>query len=123
VLIALSILNALLAIAFGSAGVLKLTQSRSQLGARGMAWTDDFSPTQIRAIGVAEVVGALGLVLPLITGLLMILAPAAALGLACLMGGAIFTHIRRGESPLPPLVLGMLTLASTVLGTLAYSMR
>lgn len=117
-LIALWILNALLALAFGSTGALKLTRSREQLRSRGLGWVDDYSAGQVKAIGVAEVVGALGLILPLITGIATMIAPFAAFGLACIMGGAVFTHMRRGESPFPPLILGLLALASAVLGTL-----
>ncbi|HET7901849.1 MAG TPA: DoxX family protein, partial [Candidatus Nanopelagicales bacterium] len=48
-------------------------------------------------IGVLEVLGAIGLILPGITGIAPFLVPLAATGLALLMIGAIVVHARRGE--------------------------
>ncbi|MCJ7700842.1 MAG: DoxX family protein [Anaerolineales bacterium] len=41
--------------------------------------------------------GALGLILPLATGILPVLTPLAAVGLALTMVGAFLTHLRRNE--------------------------
>ncbi len=86
-----------LAVAFLITGVLKLARSREQLVASGQNWAADFAPGLIRAIGVAEIAGALGLVLPGITGIAVVLVPLAATGLAIDMAGAFITHARRGE--------------------------
>lgn len=59
------VLQVVLAGAFGLAGMGRATQSKRKLAANPrMAWTADFSPTALRAIGVIEVLAALGLILP-----------------------------------------------------------
>lgn len=98
----------LLALAFAAAGAMKLVTPRSQLVANGMGWAESFSDSQVRLIGAAEALGAIGLVVPAATGLLPALTPVAAGCLAFLMGGAVMTHVRRGEPPFAPLILGLL---------------
>lgn len=116
-LIALWIVNILLALAMLFAGGLKFAQPKEKLAAR-MGWVEDFSPTSIKLIGAAEVLGALGLVLPLATGIAPILAPIAAIGLLIIMLGAVVVHARRHEPTLPVIVLSALAAASAVLGFL-----
>jgi uncharacterized membrane protein len=104
--IALWVVQALLAIAFGMAGLLKITQPREKLAVQ-MGWVEDFGPTTVKLIGTLEVLGAIGLILPLLTGILPWLTPLAALGLALTMLGAMVTHFRRHEyaNLVPNLVL------------------
>jgi VIT1/CCC1 family predicted Fe2+/Mn2+ transporter len=112
---ALWALQGVLALAFTGAGLLKLTRTREALVAQPkMAWAGDFSAGQIKSIGLAEVLGALGLVLPVLLGLPPVLTPIAAAGLTLLMAGAVVTHVRRGEPAVPPAVLGLLSLAVVV---------
>ena len=59
----------------------------------------------VKAIGTLEILGALGLILPAVTGILPVLVPLAALGLAVTMIGAVIVHLRRREPFIPPLVL------------------
>jgi uncharacterized membrane protein YphA (DoxX/SURF4 family) len=110
------ILQSLLAAVFLSTGLTKLTQSRSQLAAGPMEWAEDVSDPQFRAIGLAEVLGALGLILPAALDLAPLLTNIAALGLAATMVVAAFTHLRRGEIArvIPPLILLVLTLVVAV---------
>ena len=106
------ILQILLALVFGSAGVMKVSQPKEKL-AKNMAWVEDFSPGMVKFIGAAELLGALGLILPAATGIALILTPLAATGLGVVMIGAIITHIRRREpAALVPAVL--LVLAAVV---------
>ncbi|MEM7418037.1 MAG: DoxX family protein [Gemmatimonadota bacterium] len=95
------VLQGLLGAAFLAAGALKLAKTREELLAQGakMAWVEDFSDSAVRGIGAAEVLGALGVVLPTLTGILPVLTPVAAAGLVLTMLGAAATHIRRGEYP------------------------
>jgi len=81
---------------FGMAGFMKATQPKEKLAGQ-MKWVEDFSSGTIRLIGILEVLGALGLILPAVTGILPVLTPLAATGLALTMVGAAITHIRRGE--------------------------
>jgi uncharacterized membrane protein len=104
--IALWVVQGLLAVAFLVAGAMKLSQPKEKL-AKNMAWVEDFSQGTVRIIGTLEVLGAIGVVLPALTGILPWLTPLAALGLVLAMIGAILTHLRRSEysAIAPPVVL------------------
>ncbi|WP_433790970.1 DoxX family protein [Actinoplanes sp. CA-252034] len=97
--IVLWVIAGLLAAAFLGAGVMKLSQSKEKLAASGMAWTEDFSAGAVKAIGAAELLGAIGLILPAVLDVLPVLVPLAATGLALTMIGAIVVHVRRNEIP------------------------
>jgi uncharacterized membrane protein YphA (DoxX/SURF4 family) len=107
--IALWIVQGLLAVAFLMAGGMKLTQPKEKL-ATNMGWVEDFSQNTVRVIGLLEVLGAIGLILPMALSILPVLTGIAAVGLVLTMIGAAITHIRRGEMPMlvPPAVLGLL---------------
>ena len=92
------ILLALLAIVFLLAGLTKVFQSKEKLAER-MPWVEGYSQGQIKLIGILEILGSLGLILPGLTGIMPWLTSFAAIGLALLMVGAIVTHFRRGETP------------------------
>jgi uncharacterized membrane protein len=94
--IALWIAAGLLAAAFLAAGLMKLTGKREQMIER-MPWVQDFSQGQVKAIGAIEVLGALGLILPAVTGIAPVLVPLAASGLAIVMVLAAVMHLRRGD--------------------------
>ena len=102
----------LLAAIFLATGLTKLTQPRAQMAARPMGWAADVSDVEFRAVGLLEVLGALGLVLPGGLGIAPLLTPLAAVGLALTMIGAIATHVRMGETDrlAVPIVLLALTL-------------
>ncbi|MDX1630765.1 MAG: DoxX family protein [Thermoanaerobaculia bacterium] len=93
---ALWIAQGVLAVTFLVSGGMKLLRSREQM-ARSMPVLEDVGPGAFKMIGLAEVLGALGVVLPLWLGILPWLTPLAAAGLVLLMGGAIGAHLRRGE--------------------------
>lgn len=95
--IALLVVQILLALFFLMAGVMKATQPKEKL-ATNMGWVEDFDGSQVKGIGVLEILGAFGLVLPGLFGILPILTPLAALGLALTMIGAAITHMRRNEN-------------------------
>ena len=88
----------LLAATFLATGMTKLTQPRAQLAAGPMSWAADVSDVEFRAVGLLEVLGALGLVLPGALGVAPLVTPLAAVGLALTMVGAIATHVRTGET-------------------------
>jgi uncharacterized membrane protein YphA (DoxX/SURF4 family) len=103
----------LLALAFLGAGATKLSQPKEKL-AKNMAWVEDFSQPAVRLIGAAEVLGAIGVVLPALTGILPWLTPLAALGLVLLMIGAALTHLRRTEYGYIAMNVVLLVLAAFV---------
>ena len=90
------ILAGFLAALFLGTGVLKLTRSRDEIVAEGLTWAEDYSEPQLRALGWAEVLGAVGLVVPPLVGL-GIVTPIAASCLAALTAGALVVHVRRRE--------------------------
>lgn len=54
------------------AGILETTQLEEKLR-ENLPWFDDFSPGSVKFIGVVEFLGALGLVLPRLTGIAPVL--------------------------------------------------
>lgn len=107
--IALWIVAGLLAALFAFAGVNKLLQGKRVVD-KGMGWAEEFSDTGVRLIGLAEVLGALGLILPAVTGIVTWLVPAAAIGLAVAMFGATIVHVRRKEPFIVTIVLTVVAL-------------
>ncbi|MBL8161160.1 MAG: DoxX family protein [Anaerolineae bacterium] len=93
---AIWIVQILLAFVFGMVGIGKLTQPREKLQEK-MKWVEDFSARTLKGIGALELLAAIGLVLPALTGILPTLTPLAAAGLILTMIGAMITHIRRRE--------------------------
>ena len=111
--IALWIAAIILALAILGAGSMKLIRSREQIVAMGMAYAAHFPPGAIKAIGALEVLAAIGLILPAITGIAPVLVPLAATGVALLMLGAIITHVRLHEpfgKSVPAIVLMLLAI-------------
>lgn len=107
--IALWIVQGLVGLAFLGAGFMKLTQPKEKL-IDNMGFIDDVGMPATRGIGALEVLGGLGVFLPVLLGIMPVLTPLAALGLMIIMVGAILTHLRRGEMTaiLPNIVLGAL---------------
>jgi uncharacterized membrane protein YphA (DoxX/SURF4 family) len=103
-----------LAVGFAASGLMKLVRSKEQLVASGFGWAQDFSPTTIRLIGIAEVLGAVGLILPAALHIAPILVPLAAVGLALVMVGAAVVHARRKEAPMVAINVVLLGLAIVV---------
>ncbi|MGW2202048.1 DoxX family protein [Streptomyces sp. NPDC001774] len=108
------VITGVLALMFLAAGLMKISQPREKLAASGMAWTADFSPGTVKAIGAVEVLGALGLILPAALGIAPALTAWAALGLAATMLGATVLHLRRKEAKALPIALVLLVLAAEV---------
>ena len=110
------IIASLLAAFYLYGGVLKAVRSRDGLRPM-MAWVDSTPMPAVRAIGLVEVLGAIGLVLPPLTGIAPRLALAAALGFVVLQLGAIPVHLRLGDRRLALNVT--LLLAAVATGWLA----
>ena len=100
--IALWILQGFLAAIFLIAGAIKVIKSKDELKALGgekMNWVDSISAVSVKLIGTIEVLAAIGLILPQLTGILPWLVPLAAFGLVLTMIGAVMLHQRRGDGP------------------------
>ena len=95
--LALWIIAIVLAVAFAASGLMKQLVPKDKLVTSGQGWAQDFSPTSIRLIGLAEILGAIGLVLPAAVHIAPILVPLAAVGLALAMVGAAVVNARRKD--------------------------
>lgn len=112
--VVLWIVAVVLALAFLASGGTKVARSKDQIVASGMGWAEDFAPGVITTIGVLEVLGAIGLVLPALLDVAPVLVPLAATGLVLVMVGAAITHTRRKEYPMVGINLVLLVLAAVV---------
>ena len=94
----ITVIQVLLGLLLTVGGLLKLTLPYAKYtNLPGVAWSKDFKPEHIRLIGVLEVSGGVGLIVPLFMHSLTMLTPLAALGIALYMSGAMATHLRRSE--------------------------
>jgi uncharacterized membrane protein YphA (DoxX/SURF4 family) len=97
-LIAVWIVSGLLALAYLFSGGNKAFRPYDKVTVT-MDFANDFRPWQVRVIGILEVLGAIGLILPALLKIAPILTPIAATGLVLVQIGAIIVHIRRHDSP------------------------
>ena len=97
----------LLGLAFVVGGAMKASTPYAELAAE-MAWVSAVPEGLIRFIGIAELLGGIGLVLPAATRIRPWLTPLAAAGLALVMLLASAFHLSRGEAAAVPVnvVLG-----------------
>ena len=101
----------LLAVMFLMVGTAKVTKSKEELGER-LDWVEDFSEGTIKFIGSVEILAAIGLILPGLTGIAPILVPIAATGLVVTQIGAVIVHVRRSE---PQMIIGNVALIALAL--------
>ena len=96
----------LLAVVVGAAGAMKLVRSKEQV-----EHNPQFSEIQIRLLGLAELLGAIGLIVPEATGIAPFLTRVAAACLATLMGGAVATLATSGKSATFPAIVAFMLIA------------
>src|SRR5690606_167948 len=107
--IAVWIIQGLLAAAFIFAGVNKAF--RYEYAHATLPWVKDVPRGLTNFIGVAELLGGLGLLLPALTGIMPWLTPLAATGLALVMVLAAGFHMTRKEWPAIGFNMALLVLA------------
>ena len=100
--IAVWFVSGLFAAAYLFVGANKATRPKDKL-VDGLPWAEDFSPATIKFIGIMEVLGAIGLILPWLTGIAAVLTPLAATGLVILQALAILVHLRGHEAKVVPM--------------------
>jgi hypothetical protein len=108
--VALWIAATFLALALFAAAGPKLIYAKVELK-ESMPWAEDFSQRAVRAIGAAEVLGALGIILPIVLGIFPLVAVTAAFCIAALQIGAIATHARRREFSVIPVNIVLVCIA------------
>jgi uncharacterized membrane protein YphA (DoxX/SURF4 family) len=94
--IALWAVQVLLGLMFLMAGVMKASQPIETM-AESLPWVTDVSAGLVRFIGVSELLGGLGLLLPSLLRIKPFLTVWAAIGLAAVMIFAAIFHGSRGE--------------------------
>ncbi len=83
---------------FMFAGAMKLTKTPQGLADMGWAWAEAIPPRFTRLVGILELLGAIGIVLPALTHIKPFLVPLAAIGFVVLQVSAIVLHASRGEA-------------------------
>ncbi|MFD4791666.1 DoxX family protein [Streptomyces sp. NPDC058459] len=106
-------LAGLLALFYVYAGTLKAVRSPDQLRPM-MAWVDRTPLPALRALGVVEILGAVGLILPPLTGIAPALAVVAAIGFVILQTGAVAVHLTGGDRRIG-LNIGLIVVAALVI--------
>jgi uncharacterized membrane protein YphA (DoxX/SURF4 family) len=106
--VALWIVQGLLAFAFIASGSMKLFAYEKYEKQSEKSGKTGITRGLAAFIGISEIAGALGIVLPMAINIAPRLSPWAAVGLATIMLLAIVFHLRRHESPLPALILFLL---------------
>lgn len=107
--LALWIVQALVALVVTGTGALKAFTPKEKLEVK-MRWARTWDPARIKLLGLAEMLGAVGLVVPGWTGIVPILTSVAAACLAVLMAGAVKAHVDLKEPSYVPAVVGVLCL-------------
>ena len=109
----LSIVQALLAMLFFMSGYMKAFQPLDVL-AQSIQWTQDVPAPLVRFIGVSEMLGAMGLVVPAVTRIWLRSTVFAAAALAIVMVSASIFHASRGEFFALPMTVALFALAALV---------
>jgi putative oxidoreductase len=112
--IALWIAQGMLAVMYLTAGqskVFRTAKAKEQL-----PWAKNRSDGFVRFVGTSELLGAIGAILPMVTGILPWLTVLAVVGLALIQLLAIFTeHLPKKEFKVIPVNIVLLALALFVL--------
>lgn len=85
-------LQVLLAVVFTYSGLAKISQPKDRLIAIGQTGVAPFPMPVVRFTALAELLGAIGLLLPPLVGIAPYLTPVAAVGFAIVMVGAMGSH-------------------------------
>ena len=108
--IVLWIVQIILAGMFGMAGFIKTFQTAKTHDM--LPWAKNRSDAFVHFVGVSELLGALGMIFPLLTGILPWLTPLAAIGLALIQVLAIFTeHLPKKEYKVLPMNVVLMVLS------------
>jgi hypothetical protein len=113
--LALWIAAGLLAAVALAGGITKTFVPKEKLAAaRGGGWTADVGVGFVKGLGIAELLAAVGLILPATLGVAPVLVPVTAVCWVLLMVGAMITHGRLGEAGLVAVNLVYLAVAAFV---------
>jgi uncharacterized membrane protein YphA (DoxX/SURF4 family) len=111
--VVLWVVQVLAGVMFIAAGAMKAFRAE-QAAQSGMKWVSDVSHGLVTFIGVSELLGGLGLILPAVSGVLPWLTPLAGACLALVMLLAAGFHLSRKEYNGIPVNLVLFLLAAFV---------
>lgn len=109
------IASGFLALAYIAAGTIKTFRPKERL--TNLPWTQEYSAATVKFIGVAELLGGIGVILPWLTGTAPILTPIAAVGLVIIQVLAGIHHIRHHEAKSLPINIVLLLISAFVAAT------
>ena len=101
----------ILAVVYLLVGGTKIIRSRAQLDESGMHWVRGANPAVVKLVGLIEVLGAAGLLLPPLLNTAVLLAPLAAIGLVLVQAVAIGVHMQMKDARSLPINIALLLLA------------
>lgn len=104
-----------LAALYAMPAYMKLAMSPDELMQMGLLWVGGAPLSLVRFIGLAELAGAIGLILPAATRIKPQLTIYAAIGLTAIQALAIPFHLIRGEAAVLPFNLIYLALAVLII--------
>ncbi len=109
------ILQVIIALAFLTGASYRLfTPYEELMVTEGTYWVEDLSSTQVKVISILEILGAIGVILPMFVSRFKYFVPLAAIGLALTMIGASTLHLMRGEPVIVNVVIFL------ICGAIAY---
>lgn len=91
------ILQAIIAITFTYSGICKVTLSIPKMVALGQTGVEDVPLALIKFIGISEILGSIGLIVPELINVLPFFVVAAAIGIGVIMVPASSIHLSRKE--------------------------
>ncbi|HRZ96551.1 MAG TPA: DoxX family protein [Paludibacter sp.] len=91
-------IQAILAAIFAMAGLLKIILPPEKLIKMGLKWVVRLPVYKVRFIGISELLGAIGLILPMVLNYYPIITPIAAFGFVMVMVFAAYHHYRYSEN-------------------------
>ncbi len=112
--ISLWIAQVLVAVAFCMIGFIKLSTPIADLS-KMMAWTGEYPEAFVRTIGLIDLAGGLGMLLPSLTRIMPRLTVITAMAATALQILAIGFHVSRGEAAMTPLNFVLLALIVFIL--------
>ena len=93
----LTIITWFLVVLFFMAGMMKVMKPYKDFKKK-MAWAEDLTPKQLKKVGTIEILGAFGVILPMLLNVLTWITPLAALGLAITAFSGSALHYKRKEN-------------------------
>jgi hypothetical protein len=106
-LIAVWIVSGLLALGYLASAAVKILRPHDKI-VETMEWATGWAPWRVKALGIIEILGAVGIIVPPLVGIAPVLGPIAAVGLVLYQVAAISVHVRRHDDPkglLPNVIL------------------